>query len=47
METTLAIRISNDLKKSLQKLAVSDHRKLSDYVRIQLERLVESQKGKK
>ncbi len=47
METILTIRITNDLKKSLQKLADADRRKLSDYVRVQLEILVESKKVKK
>jgi predicted transcriptional regulator len=47
METILTIRITNDLKKSLQKLADADRRKLSDFVRVQLEILVESKKVKK
>lgn len=47
METILTIRISQDLKKSLQKLADADRRKLSDFVRVQLEILVESKKVKK
>lgn len=48
METILTIRIKDELKKSLQKLADADRRKLSDYVRVQLEILVESsKKGKK
>ncbi len=47
METIIAIRISSDLKKALQKLATSDQRKLSDYVRIQLQRIVDQSKLKK
>lgn len=47
METQIVIRMSNDLKKSLQKLADADRRKLSDFVRVQLEILVDSKKSKK
>jgi len=46
METTITIRISEDLKKSLQRLADSDRRKLSDYVRLQLENIVNTKKKK-
>ncbi len=37
---TIILRVNSDLKKGLQKLADDDRRKLSDYVRIQLEKLV-------
>lgn len=47
METQIVIRMSDELKKSLQKLADADRRKLSDFVRVQLEILVESKKVKK
>lgn len=47
METQIVIRMSEELKKSLQKLADADRRKLSDFVRVQLEILVESKKVRK
>lgn len=47
METQIVIRMDNDLKKAVQKLADADRRKLSDFVRVQLELLVESKKSKK
>lgn len=37
---TIQVRVSDELKESLQKLADEDKRKLSDYVRVQLEKLV-------
>jgi predicted transcriptional regulator len=40
-EDTLTIRIDPDLKKKLQKLAEKDHRKLSDYIHIILEKATE------
>ena len=49
METVVAIRMSDELRKKLQALADADRRKLSDYIRVQLETLTEPQqaKGKK
>jgi predicted transcriptional regulator len=47
METILSIRVPADLRKALQKLADADRRKLSDYIRLQLELLVDSKKSKK
>ena len=47
METSVNIRMNKELKKSLEKLAEQDHRKLSDFIRLQLERLVEPVKYKK
>lgn len=44
---TIGIRVTEQLKKALQKLADNDKRKLSDYCRIQLEKVVEQSKTKK
>ena len=45
-EEIVTIRMEEELKKELQKLADKDHRNLSDFIRLQLERLVESSKKK-
>lgn len=37
---TIVVRVSEDTKKDLQKLAEADDRKLSDYVRLLLEKHV-------
>ena len=37
---TIILRVSQELKTGLQKMADADQRKLSDYIRIQLEKLV-------
>lgn len=50
METkdeTIQIRVEPTLKKELQKLADADNRKLADYVRLQLIKLVDENKKKK
>jgi hypothetical protein len=47
MEEFVGIRMSSQLKKSLQKLADADKRKLADFIRIELEKIVEQSKGKK
>lgn len=47
MDNIVGIRMSNDLKASLQKLADADKRKLSDFIRVQLQRLVEQSRSKK
>jgi predicted transcriptional regulator len=36
----IVVRVSPELKEALQKLADADDRKLSDYVRIQLQKMV-------
>ncbi len=38
-DTTIIIRVEEDLKKKLQVMADKDSRKLSDYIRLQLEKL--------
>lgn len=43
-DTTIIIRVEEDLKKKLQVMADKDSRKLSDYIRLQLEKL--ATKGK-
>lgn len=47
MDTQIVVRISNELKEQLQKMADKDRRKLSDFVRVQMELLVEKSKNKK
>ena len=44
---TSVIRVNSNLKASLQQLADADNRKLSDFVRVQLIKLVETTKKKK
>lgn len=46
-EETIQIRVEPSLKKELQKLADADNRKLADYVRVQLIKLVDELKKKK
>ncbi len=43
----IVIRVDSSLKSDLQKLADLDSRKLSDYIRLQLTKLVEATKKKK
>ena len=38
-DTTIIIRVEEPLKKKLQAMADKDSRKLSDYIRLQLEKL--------
>ena len=45
-EEIVTIRMDTDLKTELQKLADKDQRNLSDYLRLQLKRLVETSKKK-
>jgi hypothetical protein len=40
------LRVSEGTKQALMKLAEQDHRTLSDYIRLQLERLAEHSKKK-
>jgi len=44
---TLSFKVRESLKTELQKLADADKRKLSPYLAIKLEQLVESEKAKK
>lgn len=47
MKTELIhVRIDTDSKKKLQKLADADHRNLSEFVRVQLLKLLETAKKK-
>lgn len=41
------IRVDGDLKNKLQKMADNDNRKLGDFIRLQLMKLVETSKKKK
>jgi predicted transcriptional regulator len=43
-EKFIAIRIDEDLKRKLQIMADKDSRSLSDYIRLQLKKLVEKVK---
>ena len=45
-EGVITIRMKEELKKELQKLSEKDRRNLSDFVRLHLEKLVESSKKK-
>ena len=40
---TIITRVGKELKEQLLKLAEEDHRNLSDYIRLQLIRIVENQ----
>ena len=42
--TSLVVRIDEDLKAKLQKLADEDERSLSNYIRLVLKKAVESEK---
>lgn len=41
---TIIVRVSEDTKADLQKLADKDSRKLSDYVRLELEKHIKAKK---
>ena len=45
-DEALRLRISKETKEGLQKLADKEQRKLSDYIRIELTKLVEKDKKK-
>ena len=45
-DTFINLRINSNLKKELQKLAEADRRKLSDFINVQLQILVEKAKKK-
>lgn len=45
-DETLRIRVSTEVKNQLQALADKDKRKLSDYLRLQLIKLIEDTKTK-
>ena len=44
---TILVRVEPELKEVLQKMADKDNRKLSDFVRVHMLKLVESFKSKK
>ena len=46
-EIVITVRIEPDMKKELEKLAQKDERKLSDYIRVQLKKIIEENKKKK
>ena len=43
----IQVRIEQDVKEKLQQLADADHRKLSDYIRLQLIKFLETLDKKK
>lgn len=43
----IQVRVEQDLKDKLQRLAEADHRKLGDFIRLQLIKLLEADKKKK
>lgn len=43
----IQVRIEKDLKDKLQDMADSDHRKLADYIRLHLIKLMEEKEKKK
>jgi predicted DNA-binding protein len=45
-EKTIILRVEPELKQDLQKLADNDSRSLSDFIRLQLKKLVASLKKK-
>ena len=44
---TILVRVEPELKDVLKKMADKDNRKLSDFVRVQMLRIVETSKNKK
>jgi len=44
---TIILRVESDLKADLKKMADMDSRKLADFIRVQLRKLVEATKKKK
>lgn len=46
-DEALRLRLSKDIKDELQKLADKENRKLSDYIRLELVKVVEKGKKKK
>lgn len=47
MKESFTIRIEPNMRIELQKLADKDNRSLSDYIRLQLKKLIEENKKKK
>jgi predicted DNA-binding protein len=47
MDTQIVVRMTTELREALQALADKDKRKLADYVRVQLESIVEKTNKKK
>lgn len=43
----IRLRLSKEAKAELQKLADKDNRKLSDYIRLELTKIIEKEKKKK
>lgn len=41
---TIPVRVESKLKKELLKLAEQDHRNLSDYIRVELTKLIDKKK---
>lgn len=46
-EKVIQVRVEPELRNELQKMADADNRKLSDYIRVQLMKLVEKTKKKR
>lgn len=46
-DEALRLRLSKDVKDELQKLADKENRKLSDYIRLELIKVIEREKKKK
>jgi mRNA-degrading endonuclease RelE of RelBE toxin-antitoxin system len=46
-DTIIQVRVEPELREKLQKMADNDSRKLSDFIRLQLTKLVESASKKK
>ena len=46
-DEALRLRLGKELKEELQKLADRDNRKLSDYIRLELIKIIEKEKKKK
>jgi uncharacterized protein (DUF1778 family) len=44
---TILVRVEPELKEVLQKMADKDNRKLSDFVRVQILKMIEAAKSKK
>jgi predicted transcriptional regulator len=42
----VTVRLDPEIKEALQKMASKDHRNLSDFIRLHLEKLVETSKKK-
>ena len=47
LDDQIVVRMPRQLRRAVERLATQDRRKLSDYVRLQLEKVVETEKAKK